>query len=387
MNFSLNPRRILMTADAVGGVWTYVLDLARALREKKIEIALAVMGIPLSPDQRRQAARLGNVRLFESGYKLEWMENPWQDVQKAGYWLLDIEQDFAPDLIHLNGFVHGSLGWSAPVLIVGHSCVLSWWHAVRGEPVIAGLEKYREAVTAGLRSADMVIAPTAAMLSRLVALYGPFLRQGVVYNGRELPARAFDITKEHFIFTAGRIWDEAKNIGVLESIAGDLAWPVYSAGNATAPGMKNRIRLKNILPLGTLDRNGMVRWYRRASIYALPALYEPFGLTVLEAAQCGCALVLGDIPSLRELWEGAAVFVPPDSPRDLRNALTGLINSKDERARLSASALSRALNYSLERMRDGYLEVYRNISDQSPTRNGPDRNALRRFNQPVAHRS
>ncbi len=32
----------------------------------------------------------------------------------------------------------------------------------------------------------------------------------------------------------------------------------------------------------------------------LPARYEPFGLSVLEAALSGCALVLGDIPSLRE---------------------------------------------------------------------------------------
>ena len=32
-----------------------------------------------------------------------------------------------------------------------------------------------------------------------------------------------------------------------------------------------------------------------ASIYALPARYEPFGLSILEAALSGCALVLGDI--------------------------------------------------------------------------------------------
>ena len=52
--------------------------------------------------------------------------------------------------------------------------------------------------------------------------------------------------------------------------------------------------------------------YAAAAIYALPARYEPFGLSVLEAAQHGCALVLGDIDSLRENWDGAALFVDPD---------------------------------------------------------------------------
>ena len=50
----------------------------------------------------------------------------------------------------------------------------------------------------------------------------------------------------------------------------------------------------------------------RAAIYALPARYEPFGLSILEAALSGCALVIGDIPSLREIWADAALFVPSD---------------------------------------------------------------------------
>ncbi len=67
----------------------------------------------------------------------------------------------------------------------------------------------------------------------------------------------------------------------------------------------------------------MAGWLGRASIFALPARYEPFGLLPLEAALSGCALVLGDIPSLREVWGDAAWFVPPDD----RDALTAAIGS------------------------------------------------------------
>lgn len=44
------------------------------------------------------------------------------------------------------------------------------------------------------------------------------------------------------------------------------------------------------------------------TIYVHPALCEPFGLAVVEAAQAGCALVLSEIAPLRENWEGAALF-------------------------------------------------------------------------------
>src|SRR5436190_23853133 len=38
------PQRVLMTADTVGGVWTYALELARVLCEQEVEITLATMG-------------------------------------------------------------------------------------------------------------------------------------------------------------------------------------------------------------------------------------------------------------------------------------------------------------------------------------------------------
>ena len=129
MNDSPEPQRILMTADTVGGVWTYALELIRALPQ--IEFALATMGAPISPAQRAEAAELANVTLFPSTYALEWMNEPWQDVDDAGDWLLGIARDFRPDVVHLNGYAHAALDWPAPVIVVAHSCVLSWWSAVK----------------------------------------------------------------------------------------------------------------------------------------------------------------------------------------------------------------------------------------------------------------
>ena len=96
----------------------------------------------------------------------------------------------------------------------------------------------------------------------------------------------------------------------------------------------------------------------RASIYALPARYEPFGLSILEAGLSECALVLGDIPSLREHWEGAAVFVAPDDREALRSAIDRLIDRPSQRAELGRRARVRGQEFTVTRMTDAYQRLY-----------------------------
>ena len=94
-------------------------------------------------------------------------------------------------------------------------------------------------------------------------------------------------------------------------------------------------------------------------IFASAARYEPFGLGVLEAAQAGCALVLSDIPTFRELWEGAAVFVPAEDPQAFAAAFRQLLADPEEAEWLGRLARVRAGRYTVERMVEGMLDVYR----------------------------
>jgi glycosyltransferase involved in cell wall biosynthesis len=356
---SVSPRKVLMTADTVGGVWTYALELARGLGERGIEVALATMGAPINDLQREKAERIPGLRVFESHLKLEWMEEPWRDVEKAGEWLLNLESRICPDLVHLNNFAHGALPWSAPTLMVGHSCVLSWWDAVKREPAPEVWNRYRDVVTAGIAAADLVVAPSVAMLAALADHYGPLHKGRVIPNGRD--ARLFRPTaKEEVIFSAGRLWDEAKNLDALERAAPHLPWPVFVAGDSHHPD-GGEIRPHHTRLLGRLSQRALAAWLGRSSIYALPARYEPFGLSVLEAALAGCALVLGDIPSLREIWRNRAVFVAPDDPEALERALRSLIAEPDRRQSLAAGAHKRALEFTPERMVESYLAAYGEI--------------------------
>jgi glycogen(starch) synthase len=353
-----------MTTDTLGGVFTYSMELCSWLSRRAVHVTLASMGRPLNEEQNRLARNAG-VSVVESSYRLEWMDDPWEDVARAGQWLAALEQRLRPDIIHLNGYAHGALPWRAPVLMVGHSCVLSWWRAVLNEEAGAKYAHYREEVRRGLSRADVVVAPTDAMLASLRREYGELGFSRTIHNGVQLPA-AEPGPKQPFVLSAGRLWDPAKNVLQLEHVAEELPWPVFVAGDAQAPDERGAQRLQHVHALGVLPRADLAAWLQRAAIFALPALYEPFGLAVLEAAAAGCALVLGDIPSLRELWAGCACFVDPRDPKALRAALQELIKDPLLRARLARDARRRARSYSAERMGSAYLGLYQ--SSSRPTR-------------------
>jgi len=346
-----------MTADAVGGVWTYALDLARALAPHGISVALATMGRLPTPSQQAEAGTVPGLSLHSSAFALEWMADPWEDVARAGDWLLGLEREIRPDVIHLNGYAHGGLLWRAPVLMAGHSCVRSWWRAVKGEDAPPAWDRYRAEVRRGLRAAGRVVAPTRAMLDALETHYGPLAAGHVIPNGRDLTA-FMPGEKEPFIFSAGRLWDEAKNIGILAEASRELAWPVLVAGETAHPGGA-AVAPPHVRLLGCLSPALVAAHLARAAIYALPARYEPFGLSALEAGLSGCALVLGDIPSLREVWGEAALFVPPDDADALHGALSRLIEDADFRQEMAARARFRARLYTPERMAEGYVGAYR----------------------------
>jgi glycogen synthase len=353
---------VLMTTDAVGGVWRYSLDLCRELSRGGSTVTLVCLGPAPTEEQRAHARLVPGLTLREHAEPLEWMPEPWSGVDRAGRYLLALCDELRPDVVHLNGYSHGALELGVPKVVVGHSCVLSWWQAVEATPTPSHLTTYRERVARGLRGAQAVIAPSNAMLESMKQNYG--LESGtVIFNGSSRP-RASDVhgagRKEPFVLCAARLWDRAKNVDALAKAALGCEWPVMVAGAGQAPSA--------VTALGQLGTEALAEWMQRAAIYALPARYEPFGLSVLEAAATGAALVLGDIPSLRELWGDAAVYVAPDDVSSLRSALNRLAQDASLRAALGQRARQRAARYTLERQARCYRNVYGELCNRAGTR-------------------
>jgi glycosyltransferase involved in cell wall biosynthesis len=352
------PLSVLMTTDAVGGVWRYSLDLCRELSRDGSTTTLVCLGPAPSEEQRAEARLVPQLTFLEYEESLEWMPDPWAGVEQSGRYLLALAAELQPDVVHLNGYCHGVLQFAAPKVVVGHSCVLSWWRAVEQGPVPAELAAYRQRVTLGLQGAQAVIAPSETMLRCLKQHYG--LKAGrVIFNGspRSRFPSASGVPKEPLVLCAARLWDRAKNVGTLADAARGCIWPVMVAGAGEAPS--------SVMALGHLGSEALARWMQRASIYALPARYEPFGLSVLEAAAAGAALVLGDIASLRELWADAALYVSPDDAGALRSALNRLAEDSRLRTLLGERAKQRALRYTLEEQARRYRRVYRELRAQT----------------------
>jgi len=351
-------KTILMTADAVGGVLTYALTLASELAKSGTKVHLALMGPKQRPEQEAAIRATPGVVLHESTFALEWMDEPWADVARAADWLRDLEREVRPDIIHLNGYCHGAAGFTAPVIIVAHSCVLSWWQAVERQPAPERYTTYKEAAKRGLAAADAVIAVSQAMRASLEQHYGPLPRTAVVPNGLAAPAARAG-RKEHFILAAGRLWDRAKNVETLARVASRLPWPVKVAGWES--GAESANEHAGVESLGWLPPEELGAVMDRASIFALPAKYEPFGLSALEAALRGCALVLGDIPSLREVWGDAALYVPPDDESALVETISKLTSDDKRLHELAEAANLRAQLYTPARNARAMRDLYEAI--------------------------
>jgi glycogen synthase len=349
--------RVLMTADAVGGVWRYAIDLSRLLTARGIGVVLAVMGPAPDASQTAEAASIENFELRHRAYDLEWFQGVSElEIVRSSDWLKEIAKDYGADLVHLNGYAHAAAGWNIPVLVAAHSCVYSWWLSVHVSLPPNKYRRYHERVIAGLRAASAVVAPSAWMLDTLRSTYSlPLARSEVIPNFTY--SRREQVGKEHFILAAGRFWDPAKNLTLLDGIATRLAWPVYVAGTLEGPEGDRETPL-HVKTMGQLSRPDMAERFAKAAIFAHPARYEPFGLAVLEAAASGCALVLSDIPPLRELWGECAVFVSSGDPVQWTERLNRLAESDSYRMELAGEARRRAADFIPEATLQGYLNLY-----------------------------
>jgi glycosyltransferase involved in cell wall biosynthesis len=359
-----NPH-LLMTADTVGGVWTYASTLARQLAKRGWTISLVTLGPAPRQDQFLPLLSCPNIELEITDLELDWQDPEGHDRQRAMDYLAALEDRLRPDIVHANGYREACAPWRSPVLVTAHSCVGSWWRACRGSAPDDGTwDTYLADAAAALRGAKRWVAPTAAFRDTIKQLYAPSSHGDVIWNGIERHEIELGTPgKEPFILAAGRLWDEAKNVGVLADIAGGLTWPVRIAG-ATQNGASSAPVSDAAEWLGDLPHADLLAVMQKAGIFVSPAVYEPFGLTVLEAASSACALVLADIPTFRELWDGAALFVDPRNPSQLQATLAELSGNDAVRLELQEAARLRAKRYTPAAQVDAYERIYRDILDR-----------------------
>jgi sucrose-phosphate synthase len=173
---------------------------------------------------------------------------------------------------------------------------------------------------------------------------------GIVVRGLKDPLRDYDALRPG----ERQIMDEI--VGILNTH--DL-W-----GKVTA------FPLNSQAELAAAYRYLTARW----SVFALVALYEPFGLAPLEAMSCGLPVVVtrngGPSESLREGEREFGVLVDPGDPADVARGLLRVLASSDAWDQFHRVGMERILaRYTWGRTAEGYLDVIQDLI-QSTVSNG-----------------
>ena len=295
-----------MTTDAVGGVWTYALDLARGLAPQAWRRCWRCWGRRPKAEQYAAAAAIPGcgccVRPCRS--------NGWRIPRRRSRCGSGTGGDWPRDRRGYGAPQHAGAGrrrafagpWSSPAIPV----VATWWRDVRGGPMPADFRGVRSC-RSGPMGGGSVVAPTAGfaaatarepMACRAAAAGRPQRRRRACPRCRD-PGRRWS-------FTAGRLWDEAKDMWTLDAGRRCCDAGALRPGRSQGPNGAE-VELRHC---GCRSASAGTRQFCRAADLRLAARYEPFGLAVLEAAQAGCALVLADTAGFRELWHGAAHLRP-----------------------------------------------------------------------------
>ena len=358
--------RVLLTTDTIGGVWTYTRELTNGLLEKDHSVSLVSFGRRPSVDQTRWCTETttqhsDNFCYLASDVPLEWMANNDEAYSAAEDLLLELARAFRSDILHTNQYCFGRLPFSIPKLVVAHSDVLSWAAACRPEglPPSSWLERYQSLVQQGLDAADAIVAPTHWMLRALAEHFSlPSLAQ-VIPNGYSLTPSAADSDPKFQAVTAGRLWDPAKGISRLADVHACL--PVLVAGEDRHEDQGVAAPFEHVTMLGRLEQDQLHQLFRSSAIYLALSIYEPFGLSPLEAALCGCAIVARDIPSLREVWGTAALYF--EDEQSLTSLLARLASAPELLVEFQRRAIQCASPLSRSRMTNQYLALYQHLID------------------------
>lgn len=102
-------------------------------------------------------------------------------------------------------------------------------------------------------------------------------------------------------------------------------------------------------------------FYKGASLFVYPSLYEGFGLPPLEAMALGVPVACGKVASIPEIAGEACEYFDPTSSESIREVMEQVLYSESRQIQLVSMGYERAGMFSWERCAHETLDVYRHI--------------------------
>lgn len=151
---------------------------------------------------------------------------------------------------------------------------------------------------------------------------------------------------EHFFLYIGTL-EPRKNLPMLIQAYAGLTQSERDAYHLVLGGGKGwfyeeifatiaRLNLKDTVHTpGFIPSEELVLWYNTAHAFVYPALYEGFGMPIVEALACGKPVIASNTSSMREAGGKVSVLLPPDDEQAWTEALRTVIydNNQNTEAR------------------------------------------------------
>ncbi|MFJ4621879.1 glycosyltransferase [Streptomyces sp. NPDC088812] len=225
-----------------------------------------------------------------------------------------------------------------------------------------------------LRRARCCLVLTERERRALTEVLGPAgpalvsLPNGLRPGGADTGARRRD---DHEVIFLARLHPRKRPEAFVEMAAlvhkemSEARFTLYGADEGSLPAVRRLVADRGLTDVvtygGALEHSAALEAYRRAAVYVLPSVREPFPMTVLEALAEGTPVVCTDSSGIAaELARRDAALVTDGSPEALADAVCLLLADEDLRARLAAAG-RRAIDevFSIRAVADRLEDVYR----------------------------
>jgi len=118
---------------------------------------------------------------------------------------------------------------------------------------------------------------------------------------------------------------------------------------------------ERIIMAGYIPDEDLMALYKLAECYIFPSFSEGFGLPALEAMAVGCPVVCSNIPVFKEVYEEAALYFNPKSPKDISDKISLVIQNQDLKNQKIGEGFEQVNKYSWKKMAEETLDVYRKV--------------------------
>lgn len=119
---------------------------------------------------------------------------------------------------------------------------------------------------------------------------------------------------------------------------------------------------KNILRLGFVSNQDLIRLYNLATVFIMPSIYEGFGLPALEAMSCGCPVITSKGGSLKEVVGEAGKFVDPNDANSIAMGIGEVFNNTELQKVLSQKGLVQAKKFAWKKTVEQTMEIYNSVA-------------------------